>query len=120
MGLTAGLVAIAAVVISILSAPSAIGVLGAGLALVALAIAVVDWRSFVIPDALNAAGFVLAMVDAAARQPDIALWAMAMALLAARVGPHVPHRPHGLCASPRPARAWVRKRQARFGRWRMA
>jgi leader peptidase (prepilin peptidase)/N-methyltransferase len=81
MWLTGGLVAIAAVVISILSAPSAIGVLGAGLALVAMAIAVVDWRSFVIPDALNAAGLVLAMVHAAARQPDIALWAMAMALM---------------------------------------
>ena len=121
MWLTAGVVAIAAVVLSILSAPSAIGVLGAGLALVAMAIAVVDWRSFVIPDALNAAGFSFGNGACGRARARHRVMGNGDGLDARRpVGAHVPHRPHRLCASPRPARAGVRRRQARFGRWRMA
>jgi leader peptidase (prepilin peptidase)/N-methyltransferase len=53
-----------AVVVSIVAAPGAAGWLGAGLALVMLAIAVVDGRSFVIPDSLNAAGLALGVAHA--------------------------------------------------------
>jgi leader peptidase (prepilin peptidase)/N-methyltransferase len=60
-----GLIAAAAVVASIVAAPDAGGILGAGLALVMLAIAVVDARQFIVPNELNAAGFALALVHAA-------------------------------------------------------
>lgn len=43
----------------------AAGLLGAGLALVMLAIAVIDARSFLIPDPLNLAGLVLGIVNSA-------------------------------------------------------
>jgi leader peptidase (prepilin peptidase)/N-methyltransferase len=51
-----------AVAVSIASAHGPAGWLGAGLALVMLAIAVVDGRSFIIPDSLNAAGLALGIV----------------------------------------------------------
>jgi leader peptidase (prepilin peptidase)/N-methyltransferase len=50
---------------SIWVAPGVPGYLGAGLALIMLAIAVIDARLFVIPDELNAAGFILALFNAA-------------------------------------------------------
>jgi leader peptidase (prepilin peptidase)/N-methyltransferase len=50
---------------SIWVAPGAPGYLGAGLALLMLAIALIDARYFIIPDELNAAGFILALVNAA-------------------------------------------------------
>ena len=75
------LVALGAVCLSILSAPGTIGFLGAALALVAIAIAMIDWRSFVIPDGLNATGLVLAIIHSAAREPDTMLWAVAMAFM---------------------------------------
>jgi len=70
--LTVALFAIVAVVMSIMSAPGAIGLLGALLALVMLAIAVIDGRSFVIPNALTGAGFALALLHAAIarEEPD--------------------------------------------------
>ena len=75
------LVAIAAGYISLVSARGIIGFLGAGLAIVMLTIAVIDWRSFTIPDWLNAVGLSLALVHAAAQQPE-AMWpAMANALV---------------------------------------
>jgi leader peptidase (prepilin peptidase)/N-methyltransferase len=46
-------------------APGVPGYLGAGLALIMLAIAVVDGRYFIIPDEFNAAGLILALVNAA-------------------------------------------------------
>src|SRR5262245_5212787 len=64
------LVAIAAGYISLVSARGMIGFLGAGLAIVMLTIAVIDWRSFTIPDWLNAVGLSLALVHAAAQQPE--------------------------------------------------
>jgi leader peptidase (prepilin peptidase) / N-methyltransferase len=79
---TVGFVAAAAVVASIVAAPGARGVLGAGLALIMLAIAVVDARQFIVPNELNAAGLVLALVHAAFAQPDAGVFeAIAMALL---------------------------------------
>ena len=65
-----GFVAVAVVYVSVLSAPGTIGFLAAGLALVMLAIAVIDWRSFIIPNWLNAAGFGLAILHAAAQEPE--------------------------------------------------
>lgn len=53
------------VVISLVAAPGVDGVLGAGLALLMLAIAVVDARRFIIPDSLNAAALVLGLANAA-------------------------------------------------------
>jgi leader peptidase (prepilin peptidase)/N-methyltransferase len=64
---------------SLARAPGPIGALGAGLALVMLAIAVVDWRSFIIPDGLNLTAAALAVVHAAALMPEAMPWAVAMA-----------------------------------------
>ena len=79
------LAAIAATLVSIASAPGALGLLGAGLALVMLTIAVIDARSFVIPNWLNGAGLALALVHAAIQQqeqgPDLVVWAGAVAVL---------------------------------------
>jgi leader peptidase (prepilin peptidase)/N-methyltransferase len=77
----AGLVATAAMAASLASAPGPIGALGAGLALVMLAIALVDWRSFVIPDGLNLAAAALALMHAAALMPEAMPWAVAMAAM---------------------------------------
>ena len=74
-------IAAGAVCVSIISAPGAIGVLAAGFALVMLAIAVIDQRSFIIPNWLNAIGFGLALVYAAAREPNMIAQAVAIAAL---------------------------------------
>jgi leader peptidase (prepilin peptidase) / N-methyltransferase len=75
------LIAAAAVYVSLVSAPGMIGFLGAGLALVTLAIAVIDSRSFIIPDWLNAVGGSLALMHAAAQEPEAMLQAVAVAAL---------------------------------------
>ena len=67
--------------VSLVIAPGTIGLLGAGLALIMLAIAVIDWRSFIIPDWLNGAGIVLAIVYAAVRDPEVIGQAVAVATL---------------------------------------
>jgi leader peptidase (prepilin peptidase)/N-methyltransferase len=59
----AGAIAVAA---SIVVVPGIAGWLGAGLALVMLAIAAIDARRFIIPDPLNAAGLVLGFLHATA------------------------------------------------------
>jgi leader peptidase (prepilin peptidase)/N-methyltransferase len=64
-----GLVAIASISASLAAAPSVLGVLGAALALLMMTIAVIDWRSFIIPDPLTLAGLVLALIHAAAQEP---------------------------------------------------
>jgi leader peptidase (prepilin peptidase)/N-methyltransferase len=69
----------AAALASFVSAPGLVGFLGAGLAVVAVTIAVIDWRHFIIPDWLNATGLVLAFIHAAARDPDAVLSAVALA-----------------------------------------
>jgi leader peptidase (prepilin peptidase) / N-methyltransferase len=79
--LAVGLLAIGAVIVSLMSAPGAIGFLGAGLAILMLVIAVIDGRSFLIPDPLTGAGFGLALVHAAVLEPDAMLTAVAVAVL---------------------------------------
>src|SRR4051812_3884970 len=75
------LLAVAACVASLLAAPGVPGYLGAGLALIAIAIALIDARWFIIPNELSAAGFALALVNAASEAPD-AIWeAIGIAML---------------------------------------
>ena len=62
-------------------APGAIGFFGAGLALVMLAIAIIDWRHFIIPDWLNVAGGLLALMHAAALDPEAMLHGVAIAIV---------------------------------------
>ena len=59
-----GLIGLAAATASIWAVPGASGLLGAGLALLMLAIAVVDYRYFIIPNELTAAALALALVNA--------------------------------------------------------
>ena len=65
------LIAVAMVYISLVSVPGVVGVLGAGLALVVLAIAISDWHNFIIPDWLNITGGILALIQAAAQEPTV-------------------------------------------------
>ncbi len=80
-----GLLAVAAVIVSVVSAPGTIGILGAALALLMLTIALIDWRRFVIPNVLTGAGFGLALVHAAVQEPDAMLASVAFATLRAAV-----------------------------------
>lgn len=70
-----------AIYVSLGSAPGAVGVLAAAFALVMLLIAIIDWRSFVIPDWLNAAGAGLAVIYAAVQEPDAMVQAVSLAVL---------------------------------------
>jgi leader peptidase (prepilin peptidase)/N-methyltransferase len=72
--------AVCGVAASIWAAPGLPGYLGAALALIVLAIAVIDARLFVIPDELTAAGFILALVNAAVSDPQ-AMEAAGLAVL---------------------------------------
>src|SRR5262245_57088058 len=76
-----GLAAFTAIYVSLASAPGAIGILVAALGLVMLVIAVIDWRSFIIPDWLNALGLSLAVVYATAQEPESMLYAVVTAML---------------------------------------
>lgn len=80
-GFIVGIIAVAAIILSIVSAPGIVGFLGACLALLTLTIAVIDGRSFIIPDALNAVGFCLGLVHSLVQQPDGMLLAVALAVL---------------------------------------
>ena len=73
--------AVASVYVSVIYAPGAIGFFGAGLALVMLAIAIIDWRHFIIPDWLNVAGGLLALMHAIALDPETMLHGVAIAIL---------------------------------------
>jgi len=75
------IVGAAAVLASLVSAPDLVGVLGASLAVVAVTIAVTDWRYLIIPDGLNATGLVLAFIHAAVRNPEAVLSAIALATI---------------------------------------
>jgi leader peptidase (prepilin peptidase) / N-methyltransferase len=55
-------VGVGAVAASLVVAPGRVGVTGAGLAVLALAIAVVDRRRFIIPDPLNALAFLVGIL----------------------------------------------------------
>ncbi len=72
--------AVAACVVSLIVAPGLAGFLGAALALLALAIAVIDARYFIIPNELTAACFALAIAYAAATDSQ-PLWAVFFAVL---------------------------------------
>lgn len=76
-----GLVAGVSVIASIVNAPGASGFLAAGFAVVMLAIAVIDYRSFIIPDWLIIIGFALAIVRAAAQEPTLIFQAIAVAAM---------------------------------------
>jgi leader peptidase (prepilin peptidase) / N-methyltransferase len=84
-GLLLALVAIASVTASLAASPGILGVLGAALAFLMITIAVIDWRSFIIPDPLTIAGLVLAFAHAAAQAapsgPDAMAQAVAIATL---------------------------------------
>ena len=80
-GIMTGAIVVAAVAVSIVSAPGMVGLLGACLAIVMVAIAVIDWRDFIIPNTLNAAGFSLGIAHALVQQPDSMLLAVALAVL---------------------------------------
>lgn len=73
--------AVAAVFASLLFAPAPIGVLGAVLGIVAVAIATVDYYRFIIPDTLNVAGFGGGLVHAAIQHPDAMWWAVGGAVV---------------------------------------
>jgi leader peptidase (prepilin peptidase) / N-methyltransferase len=76
-------VTVAAAIASVAADPSARGVLGAALALLMGAIALYDARRFIIPNALNAAAFVLALAHAVALDPGAAPEQIVLALLRA-------------------------------------
>ena len=77
----AGLLALVAAGVSILAVPGAPGWLGGGLALLMVAIAVIDARHLIIPNELNAAALALALVHAAALAPSAILETLAMAVV---------------------------------------
>jgi leader peptidase (prepilin peptidase) / N-methyltransferase len=83
---TIGAAAVIGVAVSIASAPGLRGALGACLALLMLAIAVVDARRFVIPNEFTAIAFVLGLFHAVATRGELTiLEAGAMGLLRAGV-----------------------------------
>ena len=69
------------IVCSFIIAPNSLGLLGASLAVISIAIAFVDYRHFVIPDAFNALAFGLAMLQAALQNLDAIPTAVATATL---------------------------------------
>jgi leader peptidase (prepilin peptidase)/N-methyltransferase len=80
-GMVVGIIAVAAITSSILSAPGLAGFLGACLALLMLAIALIDWRSFIIPDRLNAAAFCLGLLHSLIVGQDAVTLALALAAM---------------------------------------
>jgi leader peptidase (prepilin peptidase)/N-methyltransferase len=80
-GLSIAVTALAAVGTSICAAPNLLGVFGAGLALLMLAIAVIDQRRFIIPNELSAAAAVLGLVYAAVAEPQAMAQAIVLAVI---------------------------------------
>ena len=76
-----GLLALAAASAAIVAVPGLHGLLGAGLALLMLAIAAIDARHFVIPDELTAAALGLGLVNAATQEFDTVLAGLGSAVL---------------------------------------
>jgi len=83
--LAVGLAGVAACAVSLIVAPGVPGLMGAGLALIMLAIAVIDARWFIIPNELSLAAFALALVNAGIQAPFSTWDAIAAALLRAVV-----------------------------------
>jgi leader peptidase (prepilin peptidase) / N-methyltransferase len=79
-GMLFGLVAIASIAASLGAAPGTLGVLGAALGLLMMTIAVIDWRSFIIPDPLTITGLALGLVHAAAQEAALESDAMVRAV----------------------------------------
>lgn len=77
----AGLAGLAAAAASIWAVPGSGGFLGAGLALLMLAIAAIDFRYFIIPNELTAAALALALINAAAAQTPSIVESVAAAAL---------------------------------------
>jgi leader peptidase (prepilin peptidase)/N-methyltransferase len=73
-------VSVAAALASVVAAPDARGILGAGLALLMGAIALYDARHFIIPNVLNAAALALALAHAVALDPGAAAQQIMLAL----------------------------------------
>jgi leader peptidase (prepilin peptidase)/N-methyltransferase len=82
-------VAGAAAAVSFVIAPNLQGVLGAALAIITILIAFFDWRSFIIPNWLNAAGFFLGLVHTAIFAPGAIIWAVEAAMVRALVAASV-------------------------------
>jgi leader peptidase (prepilin peptidase)/N-methyltransferase len=80
-----GMVALAAVAASLWAVPGLRGALGAALALVMLAISVIDARRFIIPDWLNATALALALINAGTQDWQTALAGIEAAALRAAV-----------------------------------
>lgn len=78
--LALGCIAVSIIAVSLISAPGLDGVLGAGLGLMMVAIAVVDARRFIIPNALTAPAFVLALLNAAGQPAQATLPAIGLAI----------------------------------------
>ena len=75
------LLGLSAATVSIWAAPGLPGFLGAGLALLMAAIAVIDGRHLIIPNELNAVALALALINAAALAPGALPESLAEALL---------------------------------------
>jgi leader peptidase (prepilin peptidase) / N-methyltransferase len=73
--------AAAGIAASLIVAPNAQGIAGAGLAIIMAAIAAIDSRYFIIPDELNIAALVLALVANAAQNSGSAAEAIGLAIL---------------------------------------
>jgi leader peptidase (prepilin peptidase)/N-methyltransferase len=81
LSVTGCLAAAAVVITSLVSEPNLIGALGAALGLIAVSIAVIDWRYFIIPDWLNLTGFALALLHAAVADPEAIASAVATSVV---------------------------------------
>jgi leader peptidase (prepilin peptidase)/N-methyltransferase len=75
------LIGLAATAASLWAVPGAGGFLGAGLALLMLAIAVIDYRHLIIPNELTAAALALALINAAITDAPSMLESVAFAIL---------------------------------------
>jgi len=80
-GAVVGVLALAATATSLWAAPGFRGALGAALALVMLAISIIDARQFIIPDTLTAAALALGLVDAGMQDWDTVLAGIGAAVL---------------------------------------
>jgi len=69
------------VVASLVLLPNVFGVIGGGLAILMIAIAIIDARRFIIPDELTAAALALGFLHAAIQEPDMVLQALSAAIL---------------------------------------
>jgi leader peptidase (prepilin peptidase)/N-methyltransferase len=76
---------VAAATLSIAVAPNPRGLLGASLALLMGAVAVADWRHFIIPNVATGPAFLLGLAHSVIRDPDSMIEATAFATLRALV-----------------------------------